>query len=142
MSRGLGKIERKVLEIIDELIIVEKRVEIVCYNGGDRRCGSLRKIVLDGEKYYNIPDFIIDLREAFSNAGGISFREWYGKISCHRTFNRAIHSLIKKGYLTPVTKLYIINSNYENINHKKSKECFLNKYLLGRERLRFLKKNS
>jgi hypothetical protein len=130
MSKGLGKNQKIILPILQELTKASGN-EFNCYNGGDRmppKYSPFRRTISIGrnkKKYRNVPNYVIDLREAYDQ-----FKHHHPNplsSDCSKTFNRAIQSLILRDYITPLSYYNVTDKNYFNINHARYKEAWQQK---------------
>lgn len=102
MSKGLGKIESKVLDICKRLQAGEFKTMHICYKGGDRWRGS--RIIRRGngsrinDKLENLPETVIDVNEVrmIFRAESPELKEYDDTPA---SFRRALRRLKEKGYL-------------------------------------------
>jgi hypothetical protein len=133
----IGYNEKQILNICFDLRswreLKENQDKIANYHGGNRfRYGDrLHRVISIGrnrERYWNVPDYIIDTREAWA--------AWRSSdhFADRKAFNRAIHSLVRKKLLTPVFRQNIESEQYE-IDHDRYYDYWMNH---AQERLRFV----
>lgn len=97
----MGKNQRMLLRSLQDLSAGRVTHDITYYGGclahGRRSISIGRECTL----YYDVPWWIIDVRHA-----GAIFRQEHGsRLKCNtlRTFNRALHALIYKGMVIPLS---------------------------------------
>jgi hypothetical protein len=95
MSRGLGALQRRILETLDEAKAVMPR-----YRGTEEHAGQ-RWIVLDGH-LVTLPPRIYDLRCSaayLAQVGGHTYGPGYLEPSFTACFSRAVHGLVDRTML-------------------------------------------
>ena len=110
---ALGKNQLYVFDLLSDLSF-GRNVQDIRYYGGSvskrERCISIGRHC---SLFYDIPWWVVDVRHASA-----LFKKAHGDrlgYSCLRTFNRAIHNLIQKGYIIPVATKIIAQGSYEDL---------------------------
>lgn len=95
MSRGLGKVERTILNVCRNL--THPKAIRIHYIGGERSVinGEYKRRVRIGRKEIDLPNDIIDLMEVYSVIKK-------GTDISQPSYCRALHNLIRKKYLMPM----------------------------------------
>ena len=109
---GLGYNQLQILQLLEDLS-VGKRKQDIHYHGGGITTGQ-RYVAMgrSSELFYNLPHSIIDLRHA-SRLFNISESQRLGE-NTTKTFNRAIHGLLRRGFLLPVSHETIRQGSYDD----------------------------
>ncbi len=109
--KRLGYLQQHILVILRDVSTGKELSDVIFYGGsvtGGNRCISVgRECTL----YYDVPWRIIDLRHV-----GALFRKVHGDrlgLNCNRVFNRTVHSLIRRGFIIPVSSPLIKESLFD-----------------------------
>ena len=122
MSRGLGRVERRVLDICTQLATGE--IAKNCYRGGNHniKTGSAYRLVRDVRHRHSnpleyLPEHIVDLLEA-----GALYKEQDPKCPAYEhvpsAFRRAVRSLKRKRYLEETSGKRFVSVTFISDTHK------------------------